>query len=103
MSARRQVEAESVEPAEEVVDPHIILRRAGERFVHNRRENRMKAYAELQETLMSHMGALVPSVCSLKDFLSSNYDLEQFIKTDQGAQADPVVAIEEWLNVDRAA
>ena len=52
---------------------------------------------------MQHMGVLVPNISSLKDFLATNHDIEEFIKSDAGSQSlDPVEALERFLNGGRA-
>ena len=64
-----------------------------------RKESRPKAWADMQERLMQHMGALVPETTSLKDLLGISVDIESFLKTEQGSQSmDPAEALQNWLN-----
>lgn len=99
MTDHRTVIGDNEDDAATIASPRDILQQAGERFVRNRREDRVKAYAELQQALMSNMGILVPQVVSLPDLLKSNRDLEEFIKVDSGSKhTDPAEALEHFLN-----
>ena len=64
-----------------------------------RKESRAGAWADLQERLMTNLGTLVPDVTGLKDLLTLNRDIEEFMKTEAGSQSlDPAEALQRFLN-----
>jgi hypothetical protein len=77
----------------------IVLHDIGEEFVRLRKESRAGAWSSLQERLMKHIDLIVPYACSLKDFLSISSNIEEFLRTEQGTKADPMEALQQWLNV----
>lgn len=80
-------------------DARSIFQNIWLKFAIDRKENRAKAYVNLQQAFCEHAADLVPVYLTAKEHMSMVSEIEEWTKSDkQSGSGDPLTMMASWLN-----